>query len=653
MKRTLLTGLCAAACACGGPVAQTASGENAPRAPSPHPCILWDAPAGFGETSVDIFRDGKPVAGGRISHVARFVPAHPLDPGEYTWTARQTDDQEWRGTFVVTEPELEIRLRPGATASEIREALSKARGAASSRLVFEPGEYRLSPGAGRFLFEIGDTKGLIIEGTGAKLILTDVAGVARIRHSEHVTLRGFEVDYDAPIQTAARVETISRDGVMELALLPGYEPPETVPRFMEEQRGLFYEAEVPRMARDVPLLVYMQSPWEPLGDNRYRLQAARPREVANVRPGMIYLCAPRHGVVGFEIQDSDDITLADLTTFMLPGIGISSVFAEDLKLLRVKMLRRSDRLLGVQNGGTNLHNARVGPWVEGCRFENTGDDNNHVSALLFTPVEQPSPEEIVLSSNLPGVKRPSHSLHLRTGDWLAFFDRPTGSILAEARVASFEESRRRTRVVLDRSIPPIRTDAGVEGFPDRASTQVYNLDAVCGSFVFRHNEFVRGRRIGILAKGGPGLIEKNEFIELGGGGVEIFNAPYEGLEGESIWIRGNLFRGGGLVHRRQGPFAAVWTTIFDGRPPGLRHRDIRIEDNRIEDYPATAMELSDVDGLVVRGNRFTARGTAPAAPADATLVVLGNCSNVTLEDNVFADPRFGPEREIRRLDPSP
>jgi hypothetical protein len=605
---------------------------------SPHPNILWQAEKPFDSYTVEIASDAEfknVVDCDTIDNIARYVPAKPLPPGEYFWRVNESQN----GMFEIQAPEHEIIVPSGGGMAEIRTALAAARTNGSACIRFEPGEYHLRPGDEGTVFEANGITNLIIDGGGASFVIHDIARLAEVEFSKHITFRNFTVDYDVPIYTAARVDSVSADGALELSLRPGCVSPETVPRFMEEKHGMFYEPQFPRMAENVPLVVAMKEAWQPLGGNRYRLHAIRPEDIRNVRPGMVYICAPRHKPQGIELYHSDDVTLADITTYYLPGIGVVTSFVNDLKLIRLNLLRRKDRLLGVQNGGTNIHNARIGPWVEGCRFENTGDDNNHISALVLTPVAQPDSKTVVVSSQQPGTRVFFPDTDIQRGDRLAFFIRTEGGLLAEATVVSANVIGQNTTIGLDREIPEMVCGTGQDN-PDLKTTQVYDLSRACGNFVFRNNTFIRGRRAGILAKSGPGLIENNRFEELGGGGVEIWNAPFEGLYAHDILIQNNLFRRGGLVHKNTGPAPAVWVEIFGGNPSQPLHRNLRIMSNRIVDYPGNGIEICDAQDVRIERNYFDFDQLDALRQTDACLIKLVNVRKERVDGNRLQDRRF-------------
>lgn len=622
-----------------------------PNGLSPHPNLNWPAQDTFAEYRVEIATDADFTAiidSDSIANVSRYVPADGLGAGAYFFRVFSGSEIIHSGDFRVSEARHEIRISAGGGMKEISAALQSARRQPFTRIVFEPGTYHLHPGEDGTVFDIEHTEHLLVDGNGAKLVIHDIARLARLRFSTDITLQNFTVDYEVPAYTAAVVESVDADGIMELSLLDGHAPPESVQRFMEEKRGMFYDPKYPRMADDLLLLIYMREAWEPLGDHRYRLQAVDPTLISKVKPGMVYVCAPRYRPQGIELYNSANITIADVTTYYLPGIGVVTSFAHELKLIRLNLLRREDRLLGVQNGGTNMRNARIGPWVEGCRFENTGDDSNHISALTLTPLAQPKANELIISPNQPGTRVFSPDQDIRPGDLLAFFDRPSGKLMAEVRVAHAEVMpNRRTRVVFEEDLPSIRLADEDGNFPRLSVTQIYNLNRACGDFVFRDNTFIRGRRIGILAKSGPGLIENNRFEELGGGGVEIWNAPFEGLYAHDILIRNNLFRRNGITHyNRNAAGAAIWTQVFSGNPSPPLHRNIRITGNTIVDHLRNGIEIHDAIDVVVENNRFLNEELNHLRVNDAHLIEVVNSRNVTLRDNEFADSRFAESQQV-------
>ncbi len=144
-------------------------------------------------------------------------------------------------------------------------------------------------------------------------------------------------------------------------------------------------------------------------------------------------------------------------------------------------------------------------------------------------------------------------------------------------------------------------------------TEVYNASRMCNGFVFRNNIARNGRRIGVLAKGDGGLIERNTF---------------EGLAAENYVVRGNRILNCGRLDREH---AAIWATIFKSGGDRL-HRNLLIENNEIREFPFPAMLLRDVADSIVRGNRIIGEAkSARATKALAKPIVMENCAEVRLE----------------------
>lgn len=220
-------------------------------------------------------------------------------------------------------------------------------------------------------------------------------------------------------------------------------------------------------------------------------------------------------------------------------------------------------------------------------------------------------------------------LDLRKGDRLVLFSRRAGKQVAEARVASVKAGEKRVEVGLDRPVAGITTGRlvpakGVNhaetGNPD--ATECYNASRMCNRFVFRHNVARNSRRIGVLAKGDGGLIEANVFENLGGGGVEFWNAPFEGLAAENYVVSNNHILNCGRIARKH---AAIWATLFKSGGDRL-HRNILITGNEIVGFNGPALLLCDVADSMVTDNQIT-------TVSNREPITLNNTEGMKLENN--------------------
>ena len=96
---------------------------------------------------------------------------------------------------------------------------------------------------------------------------------------------------------------------------------------------------------------------------------------------------------------------------------------------------------------------------------------------------------------------------------------------------------------IDQPLPATVTPGLIGGGAlNHSVTQVFNFNRTSGQFVFRKNTVRNGRRVGVLYKGYRSWVDSNLFVGLGGGAMELWNAPYEGLFAQTVLFRNNTVR---------------------------------------------------------------------------------------------------------------
>jgi hypothetical protein len=518
----------------------------------------------------------------------------------------------------------------------VQRVLKEAAGGAPARVAFGGGVHRLDPGKAAALIDLDGARDLVIDGGGASIVFTAKTSFARLKDCSNIHIKGFTVDYDPLPHTAGKVVALDRRSrSVDIEVLPGFPLLEDDESIARTEDGMVRTPDDFAMKNAQPLVVHTKPTFERPGGRRYRLRAKGAADFDAFAVGDVYVKGPR-GPPGFAIEGSSDVAVTDLTMHMCTGIGFATRGAERLRIINVRLERKAGRPIAVQNGGHNHHDARTGPWVEGCLFEHTGDDICHVSCLVIGVKEKRSATELVLWGTRP----------LEPGDKLQFYDRERGRIVSERRVVSAKASRRTSAVMLDGDVGPILADPLHGGRKEYAGTQVFNANAQCNQFVWRGNTCRRGRRVGVLCKGRGGLIEGNLFQQQGGGAVEIWNAPYEGLYADGYVIRGNRMLECGLVGCR-GDSRTFW--VFNRFGSEQIHRNILFEDNEIRDYPCRAMIVRDARDVVIRGNRMTNERFAEFRH-DEGVVDIENCSGVTFKGNPIRDRRATPGGPVRIRD---
>lgn len=550
--------------------------------------------------------------------IAHYVPDGPLPPGQYFWRVAAVPAGEASGpwsaarTFTIRRTRA-FPVRAGASFERIRGVIAHAAAASPASVVFEKGTYRLSPDKPLPLVELTGTADLTIDGNGATVIFTRPAPVARLERCRRVLLRGFVFDYDPPVYTAGRIAAVdAKAGTIDVEILPGHSLPDWHERYAEDGKGQVVTAADGCAVKRGVRLVVAHAGFERVEGRRYRFRLGRARDARQLAPGDVYVLGPRWQQAGGGstvcVLGGENAVLYDLTLYGGANECLGSFYADGHAILKVRLVRNAGRALSVNNGGNNHHNARTGPWIEGCLFENTGDDVCHVNGYAMSIVDQPAPDRIRVRIPTPYDQYATEAaLGFRVGDRLQFFCRREGRLIGERQVRAVRQGRNVLDVTLNKGINGITPGrllpakgAAYARTDNTAITHAFNASRTCNQFVFRHNLARRGRRIGVLAKGSGGLIEHNVFEDLGGGGVEFWNAPFEGLAAENYVVRHNR-----IVHclRLSRRDAAIWCTAF--RSGGSRiHRNLLIEDNEIAGEGWPAIDVSDAENVVCRRNRI-------------------------------------------------
>lgn len=279
------------------------------------------------------------------------------------------------------------------------------------------------------------------------------------------------------------------------------------------------------------------------------------------------------------------------------------------------------------NGGNNHHNARIGPWIEGCTFEAVGDDTLHVNATVMYLRAKIAPERVRLDGR--GVQ---------AGDRLQFWDPARARLVSERRVLTAYPAGMDTEVTLDGDVGPVELSRRT-GPKTTEGTHVYNADAMCNQFVWRHNVARDGLRNGLVLKGTGGLVEHNRFVGLGGNGIHIGNTPFEGLAAADYVIRHNLIENcGRLMPRHPPPSLHVTFLRAEGATP--LHRNLLIADNVFRDNPERPIEIQAARDVVVTGNRFENGARTVFRRPVAAAIQLHNVQGGLVHANVAPDARL-------------
>ncbi len=576
-----------------------------------------------------------------------YAPDKELAPGAYWWrvagVAADGVREPWSAErkFSVQQPARVMEIPRGATFVEIQQAFASAATQTPVVVKFAQGDYRLNPGGAAAFIAFTNATDLVIDGGGANMTFTGFLKFVHLEHCRRVLVKNFTFDFDPLPYTAGRVLAVdAKAGTFDVEIAPGHPLPESNPYFEKDKKGMIVDPKFPRMKRGVDL-VFEHAGWQKMADRRYRFTAAHQQQLRQLAVGDVYVLDPRIAT-GFDVDASDAVVLFKLTAFAVANEAFNSHFSSGLCILDCGIRLKPGRFIAANNGGHNHHNARLGPWIEGCTWENTGDDICHVNGLVMGLEKKLTPDCVRLPLRNPydGIGW-SIALDIQPGDVLQFFNRAEGRLVSERKVRSVSKLEKALDVTLDGDVgdivigrPGVKRAGQKKGPADGTITQVFDASRTCNQFVFRNNTVRNGRRIGVLAKGRGGLIEHNTFEGLGGGAVEFWNAPFEGLGAVDYVVRDNRIRDCGQLAREH---AAVWATIFKSGGERL-HRNLLIAGNEITGFPGPAILLRDVQNAVVRNNTIVT--APPIAPKVQRLdpITLLNTDSVRLEKNSIKEP---------------
>lgn len=219
-------------------------------------------------------------------------------------------------------------------------------------------------------------------------------------------------------------------------------------------------------------------------------------------------------------------------------------------------------------------------------------------------------------------------LRFQAGDVLAFWNHQTGTFVSIRNIVRIDppDSQGLTPVWLDGTVGSI-VPGSIGGQQDLSGTekralqfnasvtQVFNLNQTANQLVFRRNHYRNGRRVGLLAKGSRALVEDNVIEGTGGGGLELWPAPYEGLCASDYMVRNNMFNDTNQLNRTSAP---VWTTSLASHGNICHHR-IVLRNNTLAAGPGSTFLLQEVSNVLMDDNTILRCATDPEAVVNTTL----------------------------------
>jgi hypothetical protein len=510
--------------------------------------------------------------------------------------------------------------------------------------------------------------GLLVEGDGTTLVLSDKSGVGWSFNScKNIVLRGFAIDYDPVPFIQSRITGRSEDGkVYEFEVAEGY------PGLREEDQRYYRQGYVfePKRRR-----------WKPWVPDLY----ARKVEIVDARHGKFIMgyTPPGQELVkvgdrlvltirsapGIRMNDCENVRLEDITFYAAPGAAYLGRYMRGDNYYRYTIEpgepptgTTEERLISTCADGLNIAFATKGPTIERCKFSFMGDDSVNLHGATFAVVGAPSKRVALVAwpystEYLPSVVPVgTEARRLRADNY---------QVLARGEVTSFAPLKDVTpeQMAMILKVWP-RNEKG-RGTVFRLEL-ADDLDAQPGEFldlpgnnapefVIRDCEFRDHRARGLRIMACDGLIERNVFERLKHSAITM-GAEYEFWREagwvENIVVRDNVIEDVGRdtamlgrnVYSRGAINVFARAAKDSPVPVWPGNCDIAIDHNTIRDCPAPGIRLVGASHVRVEGNRIENVGYRTGEESGQAIEILDS-ENVLIKENVSAKVGEEPDRE--------
>lgn len=507
----------------------------------------------------------------------------------------------------------------------IQAAIDKARGIDTPvRIVFRKGQFDLYPtGDGGMALRIVHHQNLIVDGAGANLVIHNPkTGFVTVSVSTRVIIRNLSIDYDPLPTTQGWVRAVDRDRhEFEVEFGDGVDLPDRG-HFQTAQLkwGIFKDRERPRSLKPGTHNMCPLEEWRKVAPRRFRYHTAAWYPMKTIGPGDPFVHLARvngEPICGF--WRSEDVTIDRVRVFASPGAGFVAQLCSRLNLLGVHVEPAEGRWQCLCADGFYCIANRVGPWIENCVFDATGDDCVVLKTWGANGMSRDGKHTIVLTPR-PTWQNGPHVISAQVGDTIRVCD-PTDctplakfKVLSAAQLAPGSNPHSAWRITTDIALDTLKLGN------DRHDPIYYNDDLTSSHFVVRDNTFRNIRRWGVVCMSHDGLIEHNTIDRTSAQAI-LFTSndagfrDSDGFVARDVTVRANTFLD--CYTQRPAEYRRMAATITTVVIKGVER-----------EYQSDIADWRGHENLVIEQNHFIGRPTHPA-------VWLGNVKGASVRRNVF------------------
>jgi hypothetical protein len=476
------------------------------------------------------------------------------------------------------------------------------------------GTYHLAPpplGGAHLSFR--DLADFEIDARGVHLIFTDVTrGGIQFTNCRNVRFHGATVRYEIPPFTQGTVESIGPGRAwFTLRIDPGYPVNFDDPKYFPARpTGRLFD---PRTRR--------------LKAGRYDIAASK---VERIKGPLFRLYGKGAASVGdlaafrgsghhsLALIDCGLMDIRDTAIYNSGMFGILESGGYGQNHYSVAIQRgpapagaKVDPLYSTCADGFHSASMRNGPILENCSFEGMPDDGVAIHGIYSLVLEAAGGKLVISKSDF------------QPGDPLLLFD-AEGSPAGEALVKAINPAPDFRNTRLSRRPTFANNTAGpyFEVVLDRELDADFdylcsNPSALGSGYILRNNTIRNHRARGMLLKAHNGLVEGNTIDASSISGIVLAPELWwnEACYSRNVVIRNNTVRN--LPDNPESYGAIAVAAVTDRAVPGYGHRQIVLDNNRIENTNGVNLLITSADDVTVRNNRFTnaQRAVSPAAGA--------------------------------------
>ncbi len=459
-----------------------------------------------------------------------------------------------------------------------------------------------------------------------------------IGNSTRLTIRGLTVDYDPfPFTQGEVVKIDPETKTYDIKIDPGFPLPDDW-KMGGSVKAVYFTPDGLKMRST--RLDWVKS-LERIGDRLYRAKCVYDFmfKYKNDPPqlGDRTVLPDRSMRMAFKIQESEAVTLEDVTVYSCPNMVFSEGNGEGGHVYRrcnVVVRPGTKRLLASNADVFHSIKVRKGPLIENCEFSHACDDFVNIHSFFSLVLEAKSKKELVVV--------PFYRDDITEGCTLSFYDRKTSKPLTKAKVVKATPLNDPATTQAAMAIPEKLRTLG-EKAGDFISGRIYpflveldtevdvgaleffsSSERIARGSIIRNNYFHDGFARGVIMRSEDFLIERNILERIGCSSIIVFTEQYcwEGPFSQNGVIARNR-----IVESNTRLDGLLWNSGFQGaisvwadggrQAYGkgiINHAKIDILDNTIVSPAATAIFLANTKNARISRNKIESPFTERLPP---------------------------------------